>query len=68
MTSKQASDKLDEYITVRGNIAHRLTHDTTIYKDWGTDYLSHVERLVAKTDERVHGHVETLIGAPPWQR
>jgi hypothetical protein len=67
MSSQQASEKLDEYITVRGNIAHRLTHDTNIYKNWGTDYLSHVERLVAKTDERVYGHVVTLTITPPWQ-
>lgn len=66
MSSQQASEKLDNYITVRGNIAHRLTHDETVYKDWGTDYLSHVERLVSRTDEKVRGHIESLAGTPPW--
>jgi hypothetical protein len=66
MNSQQASEKLDEYIIVRGNIAHRTTHDENVYKSWGTDYLSHVERLVEKTDEHVRSHVYSLIQASPW--
>lgn len=66
MNSQQASEKLDNYIVVRGNIAHRTTHDENVYKSWGTDYLSHVERLVEKTDEHVRGHVISLIHISPW--
>ena len=42
---QQASEKLDNYIVVRGTIAYRLNHGETVYKDWGTIYLSQVERL-----------------------
>jgi hypothetical protein len=66
INSQQASEKLDQYIVVRGNIAHRTTHDANVYKLWGTDYLSHAERLVVKTDEHVRGHVNDLIQASPW--
>jgi hypothetical protein len=66
INAQQASEKLDYYITVRGNIAHRLNHDEAVYKNWSTDYLSHVERLVSKTDEKVPGHISALIGTPPW--
>ena len=66
MNSQQASEKLDEYIVVRGNIAHRTIHDENVYKSWGTDFLSHVERLVEKTDESVRRHVNSLIQASPW--
>jgi hypothetical protein len=66
MNSEDASSKLDYYITVRGNIAHRVSHDETVYKDWGTDYLAHVERLVNVTDQKVSSHIASLTGSVPW--
>lgn len=66
MSAEQAGDKLDEYITIRGNIAHRTEHDETVYKSWGTDFLSHVERLVDATDEAVHARLIGLSGKQPW--
>lgn len=66
MKAEDAADKLDHYITVRGQIAHRVKHDENVYKDWGTDYLQHVIRLVEKTDEAVRAHVESAVGKSPW--
>jgi hypothetical protein len=66
MSSQDASSKLDDYIIVRGNIAHRVSHDETVYKDWGTDYLAHVVRLVNATDQAVSSHVASLTGSIPW--
>jgi hypothetical protein len=66
MTSAQAESKLDEYITIRGNIAHRTAHDETVYKNWGTDYLAHVESLVEATEKAVAQHVEGVVGTSPW--
>ena len=66
MTSAQAEAKLDEYITIRGNIAHRTEHDETVYKDWGTDYLAHVESLVQATDRAVAQHMKSVVGTTPW--
>ncbi len=66
MGAEQAGEKLDEYITIRGNIAHRLHHDETVYKNWGTDYLNHVQTLVEKCDQAVAAHLQTLTGRQPW--
>jgi hypothetical protein len=66
MKNETAGEKLDKFITVRGQIAHRLTHDKSVYKSWGTSYLSHVQKLVEKTDEAVRAHVEGLVGSSPW--
>ena len=66
MNAQQAADKLDQYIVIRGNIAHRTQHDDTVYKNWGTDYLRHVERLVEKSDDCVRGHIRNLVGSAPW--
>ena len=61
-----AASKLDGYVSVRGQIVHRLRHDEAVYKSWGTDYLNHVERLVQATDEAVRAHIEGLLGRTPW--
>lgn len=66
MSAVRAAKKLDDYITVRGNIAHRVKHDADVYKDWGTDYLNHVQRLVGATDDAVAGHLAKYLGARPW--
>ncbi len=66
MPAEKAKDKLDDYITVRGAIAHRLKHDEAVYKDWSTDYLGHVERLVNATDGAVAAHLEQHVGMKPW--
>jgi len=66
MSSKRASDKLDKYVTVRGNIAHRVKHDESVYKNWSADYLNHVQRLVDATDDAVAGHLKRFLDARPW--
>ena len=66
MSADQAAAKLDEYMTIRGNIAHRIKHDETVYKNWGKDFLSHVVLLVNKSDIAIGSHLHTLTGAPPW--
>lgn len=66
MSATRAAKKLDDYITVRGNIAHRVKHDADVYKDWGTDYLNHVQRLVGTTDDAISKHLAKFLGARPW--
>ncbi|HEX2740939.1 MAG TPA: HEPN domain-containing protein [Rubrobacter sp.] len=61
MTSEQACAKLNDYISIRGNIAHRTKHDEVVHKNMGKDFLSHVVKLVEKTDKALAAHVQTLI-------
>jgi hypothetical protein len=66
MSATNAGAKLDGYITLRGQIAHRVKHSTGVYKNLSTDYLSHVERLVEKTDNAVAVHLKKQLGTAPW--
>ena len=38
MSADEAVSKLDDCIIIRGNIAHRTTHDETVYKNWGRTF------------------------------
>lgn len=64
MSPEQARHKLDEYITIRGNIAHRTKHDQIVHKNTGKDFMTHVVRLVEKTDEVLETHLQLLVDAP----
>ena len=66
MSAKNSAAKLDEYITVRGDIAHRLNHSETVYQHWGKDYLGHITRIVGCCEKAVSAHVRALVGASPW--
>jgi hypothetical protein len=66
ISAADAQKKLDRYITLRGQIAHRLKHNSTVYKNWSADYLQHVQRLVEKTDDAVAAHIQKQLGVAPW--
>ena len=67
MSTEKASEKLEEYMTIRGNIAHRVDHNEAVYKNWGTDFLNHVERMAEKTEQAVFNHLTKITGiAPSW--
>src|ERR1039457_7178773 len=60
MSADKARSKLDEYITVRGSIAHRAKHQETVYKDWGTEFLGHVTSIVEKCDKVLRQDLESI--------
>jgi HEPN superfamily RiboL-PSP-like protein len=49
-----ARTKLDEYLTLRGDIAHRGAAAKTVRKSQVEDFVGHVFRLVEKTDAAVN--------------
>lgn len=66
MSASNAKSKLDKYVTIRGNIAHRTTHNAQVYKSWGSGYLKHVENLVFHTERAVGDHLEKVTSVKPW--
>jgi hypothetical protein len=66
MSAEQAAAKLDEYIEIRGEIAHDARHDTAVYKSWSEDYFGHVSRIVERCDSRVAEHLHNVTGKVPW--
>jgi len=66
MGARDASRKLDAFITMRGAIAHRVRFETPVYKTTAQDYLRHVQRIVEKTDERVGAFLAGQVDTAPW--
>lgn len=65
-TPENSRKKLNKYVSLRGQIAHRVHHTGSVYKSWSTDYLAFVQKLVGVTDAKVRAHIEASVGAPPW--
>ncbi|WP_412027451.1 HEPN domain-containing protein [Deinococcus yunweiensis] len=59
--------RLDEFITMRGNIAHRIRHDKRVFKRNAKDYMSLVNFLCTATDNAVLQHLYATTGSEPWK-
>lgn len=66
MSPERAGEKLDEYITVRGNIAHRIRDEDKVPKALGFQYLNHVISIVYRTEAAVAEHLHQATGVQPW--
>lgn len=66
MSSRKAEDKLDQFITMRGDIAHRLRHGKSVGKADGYRYLLHVINIAYRTEWAVAEHLANTTGIDPW--
>jgi hypothetical protein len=66
MSSIQAAKKLDDYVTLRGDIAHRGAGQQSVTKWQVEDFLNHVKRLVGKTGKQVNKYVKDATGKELW--
>ena len=66
MSTANAEKKLDNFIQVRGDIAHRLNPGKAVQKNLGTNYHEHVKKLVDCCEEEVHSHLLLVTGKAPW--
>jgi len=66
MSNKNARKKLDEYISLRGSIAHRLTTNGSVTKTQADDYAVFVMRIAIKTSNRLRRYVHNIAGNYPW--
>lgn len=66
MSIENAKRKLDEYIELRGAIAHRGKHSKSCTKAHVKDYFSHVKRIVSKTGGCVNSYVKRVTGKDLW--
>jgi len=66
MTAARAREKLDKYVTLRGEIAHRGIAAKAVTKAQVQDYFDFIKRLVSRTGSTVNSHVRTFTGKPLW--
>ena len=62
MPAARAAKKLDDFVELRGEVAHRGAAAGSITKPVVLDYYNHVKRLVAKTGGRINSHVKKATG------
>ncbi len=66
MSCKQATNALDDWMEMRGAIAHRSALPHPIAKAEGHFFLNHVQRLVEKTDVELTTFFTGLMGKSPF--
>jgi hypothetical protein len=66
MSVAQARTKLDNFVELRGSIAHRGAGASGVKKADVVNYLSHVKSLVGKTGGRANTHVKKATGKALW--
>jgi hypothetical protein len=66
MTAQEAAKKLNEFVSKRGDIAHRGSSTSTVKKSEVVAYLKHVKTLAEKTGVAVKKHVKLITGQDLW--
>jgi hypothetical protein len=66
VTPDQARKKLDRFVTLRGDIAHRGSASVSCGKKDVLSYIRHVDRLVSKTGGRVNTYTKSITGVGLW--
>jgi hypothetical protein len=64
MTVNRATQKLDKYVSLRGDIAHRGKGLTTVKKFQVSDFFKFIQKLAAKTDNTADAHIQRITGRP----
>ena len=62
----QTKKKLDDFVTLRGEIAHRLKPANSVHKKDGTDFFELVSRLADKIDSSVKQLLHKITGKNYW--
>ena len=64
MSAESATRRLREFVTLRGDIAHRGSPGESVHKRQATNGLKFVKRLAAKSAECVDDHLREHTGVP----
>ena len=62
--ARRAKENLDDFVELRGSIAHRGKSSESVWKNQVTNYIDLVGRLAEKTDEAVNLFVSKQTGTP----
>jgi hypothetical protein len=60
LTAQKAREKLDKYVNLRCEIAHRGKANTSVRKRQVEDYFEFIERTAKRTRSTVNKHVESI--------
>jgi hypothetical protein len=66
MSVQKARTRLDDYVTLRGSVAHRGAGSAAVHKAKVEDFFNHVKTLASKTGGRVNRFVKDTTGKALW--
>ena len=66
MSVEQAQNKLDNYVRLRCEIAHRTSPSEVVRKETVLFYLNLVERLAKRTQSFVNKYLLKVTGKEAW--
>ncbi len=66
MTPATASQKLNDLVTLRGDIAHRVSTPQAVHKAKVTSYTAFVTRLAVLSHNALRKHLSSRLGFHPW--
>ncbi len=67
ITPEQATKKLNDIISTRGSIAHKVKHSGYVYKKDVEDARKFILRLAVITNNRTCNHLKKLTKKKPWK-
>ena len=68
LTFEKARQKLDKYVALRGEIAHRVKANTSVTKTQVVDYLKFINKAVSKTGGAVNSYVFRITGSKLFKK
>ncbi|MDA3886394.1 MAG: MAE_28990/MAE_18760 family HEPN-like nuclease [Candidatus Delongbacteria bacterium] len=67
MTINRAKVKLDKYVKLRCEIAHRGKLSKSVTKSEVKDYLKFIKQIAGKTGGKINTYLKQHVGKPLWQ-
>lgn len=66
-TARSSQKSLDDLVTLRGSIAHRVTAARSVGKADVEEARELISRLAVKSHNAVNKHLDRLLGERPWE-
>lgn len=66
MAAEDARKKLDEMVTLRGGIAHRVSAGNPVHKKDAQRYAEFIQRIAVQTSNSIRSYIRSLTGKYPW--
>lgn len=66
MSNSSAKQKLEDFINLRGSIAHKIKTHKNVWKKDVDEYRKFLYSLVVITHNRTNTHIDKITGKTPW--
>lgn len=67
-STRATNNALDELVSLRGSIAHRVSAARNVRKSDVAEAREFLSRLAVKSHNAVNRHIASILGDPPWEK